>query len=81
MNFAILKVSGGHLNARVYNNSCFSETVKQCGANDDTFRFANSVKGTPSYQQKLKSEVLVMVKQFGIPTFFLLLSYANTRWN
>ena len=49
MNFAILKVSGGHLNARVYNNSCFSETVKQCGANDDTFRFANSVKGTPSY--------------------------------
>ena len=52
MNIVMQKVSKGHLNARVYNNSCFSETVKWRVANDDIFRFANSLIGTTSYWKK-----------------------------
>ena len=74
------KVSGVSLNAGVLNNSCFNETVKQWVSNDQAFRFMSSIKGTPSYWKKFKSEVLAMVKQLGVPTFFLTLSCADLRW-
>ena len=41
----------------------------------------NRVKGTPAYWKKFLYEVLAMVKQLGIPTFFLTLSCADLRWN
>ena len=74
------KVSGVSLNAGVLNNSCFNETVKQWVSNDQAFRFMSSVKGTPSYWKNVKSGVLAMVKQLGVPTFFLTLSCADLRW-
>ena len=74
------KVSGVSLNAGVLNNSCFNETVKQWISNDKAFRFMSSIKGTPSYWKKFKAEVLAMVKQLGVPTFFLTLSCADLWW-
>ena len=56
------KVSGGHSTARVLNNYCFSELVKQCVANDDAFRFMNSVKGTPSYWKEIKMKGPTIIK-------------------
>ena len=41
----------------------------------------NSIKGTAAYWKKFKSEVLTMVKQLGVLTFFLTLSYADLRWD
>ena len=41
----------------------------------------NAIKGTPAYWKKLSYEVLAMVKQLRIPTFFLTLSCADLRWN
>ena len=41
----------------------------------------SSIKGTPAYWKKILFEVLGMVKQLGIPTFFMTLSCANLRWN
>ena len=41
----------------------------------------NAVKGTPAYWKKLLYEVLAMVKQLRIPTFFLTLSCTDLRWN
>ena len=41
----------------------------------------NAIKGTPAYWKKFLHEVLAMVKQLGIPTFFLALSFADLRWN
>ena len=40
----------------------------------------SSIKGTPSYWKKIKAEVLAMVKQLRLPTFFLTLSCENLRW-
>ena len=41
----------------------------------------SSIKDTPAYWKKFLFEVLAMVKQLGIPTFFMTLSCANLRWN
>lgn len=40
----------------------------------------NSVKWTPSIWKNFKSEVLAMVEQLGVATFFLTLSCADLRW-
>ena len=48
---------------------------------DQAFSFINTVKGTPAYWKRFKSEVLAMVKQLRISTFFLILSCADLRWN
>ena len=36
-----------------------------------------TIKGTPAYWKKFLYEVLAMVKQLGLPTFFMTLSCAN----
>ena len=59
----------------------FRETVKDVLASDQAFSFANTIKGTPAYRKRFKPEILAMVKQLGIPTFFLTLSCADLRWN
>ena len=41
----------------------------------------SSVKGTPAYWKQFLHEVLAMVKQLGIPTYFLTLPYADLRWD
>ena len=70
INIAIRKVASVSLNAGVLNNPCFNETVKQWVSNDQAFRFMSSIKGTPSYWRKFKAEVLAMVKQICVSTFF-----------
>ena len=74
------KVSGVSLNAGVLNSSCFNEAVKQWVSHDRAFSFMSSIKGTPSYWKKFKAEVLAMVKQLGISTFFLTLSCPDLWW-
>ena len=41
----------------------------------------NTFKGTPAYWKRFLLEVLGMVKQLGLPTFFTTLSCAYLRWN
>ena len=41
----------------------------------------SSVKGTPAYWKKFLFEVLAMVKQVGLPTFFMMLSCADLQWD
>ena len=74
------KVCTTQLTAGMLSNN-FSETVKSFIAKDEGFNFMNSVKGTPAYWKKFLFEVLAMVKQLGLPTFFMTLSCADLRWN
>ena len=39
------------------------------------------MKGTPAYWKNFLFEVLAMVKQLGLPTFFMTFSCADLRWN
>ena len=41
----------------------------------------SSVKDTPAYWKQFLFEVLAMVKQLGIPIYFLTLSCADLRWD
>ena len=47
---------------------------------DNAFSFISSVKGAPTYWKQFFYEVLAMVKQLGIPKYFLTLSCADLRW-
>ena len=41
----------------------------------------NAIKGAPAYWKKFLYEVLAVVKQLGLPTFFMTLVFADLRWN
>ena len=41
----------------------------------------NSIKGTPAYWKKFLFDVLAMVKELGVPTFFMRLPSADLKWN
>ena len=59
--------------------SNFRETLKQYLENEQALAFMNSFIGTPACWEKFKPEILTMVKQLGVPTFFLILSSADLR--
>ena len=80
INIAMRKITSTSLTAGTLSNN-FKETIKQFVANDKAFRFMTPVKGTHAYWKKFLNEVLAMVKQLGIPTFFLTLTCADLRWN
>ena len=80
INVALRKVFSGHMTAGMLSNN-FSETVQALVAKDKAYRFMNSIKGTPAYWKKFLHEVLAMVKQLGLPTFFMTLSCADLKWN
>ena len=42
--------------------------------------FLRQIPGSPPYWQKFMYEVVAMVKQLGIPTWFMTLSCADLRW-
>ena len=78
--FALNKVSTDSLTAGMLKGN-FKEKVKQFIARDNAYSFMRSIKGTPAYWRKFLHEVMTMVKQLGIPTFFFTLSSADLRWN
>ena len=59
----------------------FKESVKSLVAKDEDYNFMNTIKGTPAYWKRFLFEVLAMVKQLGLPTFFMTLSCADLRWD
>ena len=59
----------------------FLDTVKSFIGNGEAYQFVNTIKGTPAYWKRFLYKVLAMVKQLGIPTFFMTLSCADLHWN
>ena len=80
INVALRKVCSGRMTAGMLSNN-FSETVQAVVAKDKAYRFMNSIKDTPAYWKKFLHEVLAMVKQLELPSFYLTLSCADLRWN
>ncbi|XP_066928591.1 cilia- and flagella-associated protein 251-like [Clytia hemisphaerica] len=54
--------------------------VTSFDASDNAYKFMSTIKGTPAYWQHMLSDVLAMVKQLGVPTYFMTLSCADLRW-
>ena len=79
INIAMQKVKTNKLTAGMLSHN-FNDTVKSFVANDEAYSFMSTIKGTP-YWKKFLFEVLAMVKQLGLPTYFMTLSCADLRWN
>ena len=80
INIALQKLTPRNATAGMLTQN-FKETVKQFSTSDEAFNFMNLIKGNPAYWKKFLSEVLAMVKQLGLSTYFLTLSCADLRWN
>ena len=80
INIAMQKVCSNQLTAGMLTGN-FKETVQSFVANDEAYSFMSTIKGTPAYWKRFLFEVLAMVKQLGLPTYFMTLSCADLRWS
>ena len=78
INIALKKVHGHSVTAsQVKSNSqAFQNLLFQ----DQAYLFLRQIPGSPPYWQKFMYEIVAMVKQLGIPTWFMTLSCADLRW-
>ena len=63
------KISTPVLTASIFDNTSFMEAVREYVENNQAFTIMNSIKRTPAYWKKFKSEAL------------LTLSCPNLRWD
>ncbi|XP_071122628.1 uncharacterized protein [Mytilus edulis] len=57
------------------------DSLKKILKSDVGFRFLQPVRGTPPYWERTMKDLYAMIRQIGIPTFFLTFSAGETRWN
>ena len=80
INIAMQKIRAEGLTAGELSKN-YSGRIKVFVANDEAFNFMHTLKGTPAYWKRFLYEVLSMVKQLGLPSYFMTLSCADLRWN
>ena len=56
------------------------EQVRKLIKRDEGYKFLVKVRGTPAYWEKSKKDLFAMIRQLGIPTFFVTFSAADRRW-
>ncbi|KAJ8025627.1 ATP-dependent DNA helicase PIF1 [Holothuria leucospilota] len=71
------KTGGKKLTAEIFKNM---ERVQEMLSLDEGFRVFRTVRGSPPYWEKTKKELFAMIRQLGIPTWFMSFSAAETRW-
>ena len=49
-------------------------------SHDDGFRAGKNLKGSPWYWENAKKDLFAMIRQLGMPTYFVSLSCADTHW-
>ena len=69
--------SGKKINAGIAKNT---EQLHQLLHKDHVFKFLMNVRGSPAYFQRTFYDLLAMIRQLDIPTWFLTLSAADMRW-
>ncbi len=47
---------------------------------DEGYRIVRTLRGSPPYWESAKHDLFAMVRQLGLPTWFISLSAAETRW-
>ncbi|XP_052680033.1 uncharacterized protein LOC128160727 [Crassostrea angulata] len=57
-----------------------SSKMKKMLKKDECYRFLQAVRGSPAYWEKTMRDLFAMLKQLGIPTFFITFSAAERRW-
>ena len=78
INIALKKVQHHSVTAAQLRSS--SQNLQNLISQDQAYLFLRQIPGTPPYWQKFMYEIVAMVKQLGIPTWFMTLSCADLRW-
>ena len=78
INIALKKVHDQPVTASHIRSSV--QTLQNLICQDQAYLFLRQIPGTPPYWQRFMYEVVAMVKQLGIPTWFMTLSCADLRW-
>ncbi|KXJ13769.1 ATP-dependent DNA helicase PIF1 [Exaiptasia diaphana] len=78
INIALKKIHSQPISASQLRSNAQSFQSLIC--QDQAYLFLRQIPGTPPYWQKFMYEVVAMVKQLGIPTWFMTLSCADLRW-
>ncbi|XP_037820089.1 uncharacterized protein LOC119609402 [Lucilia sericata] len=58
-------------------NETFMNSLIQ---HDDGYRILKGVRSSPAHWEAEKKKAVAMIRQFGLPTFFITLSAAETKW-
>ena len=72
-----MKFQGKMITAGILKNSA---NMKAMIRTDAAVKFLKNVRGSPAYWQRTLYDVLAMVRQIGIPTWFLTLFAADLHW-
>ena len=78
INIALKKVHGQSVTASQVRSN--TQILQNRISQDQAYLFLRQIPGSPPYWQKFMYEVVAMVKQLGIPTWFMTLSCADLRW-
>ena len=78
INIALKKIHGQPVTASQIRSN--PQSLQNLICQDQAYLFLRQIPGTPPYWQKFMYEVIAMVKQLGIPTWFMTLSCADLRW-
>jgi hypothetical protein len=56
------------------------ETLNRLILHDDGYRLLKGIRTSPAHWEDEKKKVMAMIRQVGLPTFFITFSAAETRW-
>lgn len=73
------KIHGQPLTAS-QTRSIDAQNLQNLICQDQAYFFFRQISGSPPYWQRFMYEVIAMVKQLGILTWFMTLSCADLRW-
>ena len=57
-----------------------SEKLREILKSDQGYKFLKPIRGTPAFWESTKKDIFAMIRQLGIPTWFLTFSAAESRW-
>ena len=78
ISIALRKLHGQAVTASQFRSN--DQYIKNLIFKDQAYLFLRNIPGSPPYWQKFMFEVIAMVQQLGIPTWFMTLSCADLRW-
>ena len=78
INIALKKVRGQPVTASQLKSN--PHMLRNLICQEQAYLFLQQIRGSPPYWQKFMYEILGMVKQLGMPTWFMPLSCADLRW-
>ena len=79
INIAIKKIQSQPISASQLRSN--EQSLQNLICQDQAYLFLRQIPGTPPYWQKFMYEVVAMVKQLGIPTWFMTLSCDDLKWS